>query len=713
MQQIIISGIGNDDLHSIPDDVPILDLGISSLALVEGMRQVYDRFGVLISIRRIIEGQVTLGTLALYIEQELTSQKALKKKSQTTQWKVERQIPLAPSQQHLGFLSRYSNEASAAFNETLLIQLNGTLHGPALHAALEEAGNRHEALRTALNPAQNTLDVGTGEALELAVSPASPEQLPARLAEIVARPFEIGKRLFRAELYRLSENQHVLALVGHALVLEQQALKIILDDIAELYWSFSRDQPASPAPLNLQWADYLALSNTDNAQEARRLAENYWQEIFDSDIPRLELPTDHPRPPIKKYSGSRLELRLDSVIHERLQAYALSEGLSVETVLFAAFTAFIHRLSASDDIVIGTQSTSLYLDESMSAIANTRNMLPVRTSYDTARTFKDHVQIEAETLAKANLHKHLSLAEIIQLLQLPRDQSRSALFSAAFRAQRDTAPTVFSGLACQTILPPASGARYDLELIALVQGHHISLVCDYSTELFTAGTISHWLNGMAALLDAGLQDANQACGLLPMMTPHEREMLLLEWNQTGKEFPREKTTLDLITEQAGVSREKTAIRFGETSLGYAQLMERVEQIAATLHQRGIKHGARVGILMERSLDVIPALLAIWRVGALYVPIDIGFPKNRIAYMLEDAEIHTLIVNRDLLNLPDDEHKSSVLCIEEIGAQVSTPVSIPPANSTDGAYIIYTSGSTGKPKGVEIRHDALLNCLLAT
>jgi amino acid adenylation domain-containing protein/thioester reductase-like protein len=713
LKQIIISGIGNDDLHSIPEDIPILDLGISSLALVEGMRQVYDRFGVLVSIRRIIEGQVTLGTLALYIEQELSSEKALKKKSQATQWKVKRQIPLAPSQQHLAFLSRYSNEASAAFNETLFIQLKGALHGPALHAAIEEAGNRHEALRTTLNPAQNTLDIGAGESLELAVSPVSPGQLSAQLSEFASRPFEAGKRLFRAELYRLSENQHVLALAGHALVLEQQSLKIILDDIAELYRAFSHDQPASPAPLNLQWADYLALSNTDNAQEARRTAEKYWKEIFASGIPRLELPSDHPRPPIKKYSGSRLELKLDPVIHERLQAYALSEGVSVEVVLFAAYTAFIHRLSASDEMIVGAESASLYLDGSVPAVANTRNMLPVCTNYDAAQAFKDRVRAQAKALEKANLHRYLSLSEIIQLLQLPRDQSRSALFSAAFRAQRDTASAVFTGLESEPILSPGSGARYDIELIVLIQGDHISLVCDFSTELFEAGTISSWLSGMATLLDAGLQDASQACSLLPVMTPHDRELLLHEWNQTGKEFPREKTTLDLITEQAGVSRETTAIRFGQKSLNYAQLMERVEQIATTLHQRGITRGERVGILMKRSLDLIPTLLATWRVGALYVPIDIGFPKNRIAYMLEDSGIHTLIVNRDLLNLLDDEHKPSFLCVEEIGGQVSTPESIPSASSTDGAYVIYTSGSTGKPKGVQVRHDALLNCLLAT
>jgi amino acid adenylation domain-containing protein/thioester reductase-like protein len=711
LQQIIIHVMDND-LNSIPDDIPILDLGISSLALVEGMRQVYDRFGVLVSIRRVIEGQITIGTLALYIEQDLNSQQSSKKKSQAASWKVERQIALAPSQQHLGFLSRYSSEAGAAFNEALLLQLSGALHGPALHAAVEEVGGRYESLRTALNPDQNALDVGAGEPLELVVSPVASEKLQARLAEIVARPFEIGKRLFRAELLRISETEHVLALVGHALVVERHALNNILDDIANLYQVFSRDQAANAAPLALQWTDYLALGDTHEAKEAQRVAEEYWKDIYASGIPRLELPADYPRPPIKKYLGSRVNLRIDPVVVERLQAYVASEGISPETALFAAFTVFIHRLSNLDDLVLGVESESLYLDADIPAIANTRNMLPLRAKFDAARSFKETIHIEADALAGANIHRTLSLAELIQLLQLPRDQSRSPLFTAAFRAQRENSAPVFDGLKSAFILPPSAGARYDIELIALTQGNCISLVCDYSTELFEAKTVLRWLNGIVALLDAGLQDTNRACGLLPMMSSFERDMILSEWNKTERSYPREQTVLDLIMEQAQASREATAIRFGEDSLNYGQLVDQVESIAAALHQRGVKRGDRVGVLLMRSLDLIPALLAVWRIGALYVPIDIGFPQKRIAYMLADANVHIVIADCELLHLLDEEHASIALCIENLSEQVFLSNEISPARGTDSAYIIYTSGSTGKPKGVEIPHYALLNCMLA-
>jgi non-ribosomal peptide synthetase component F len=221
------------------------------------------------------------------------------------------------------------------------------------------------------------------------------------------------------------------------------------------------------------------------------------------------------------------------------------------------------------------ESESLYLDHTVPAIANTRDMLPIRTNYMAERNFKEHVRVEAEALAKANLHRHLSLAELIQLLQLPRDQSRSPLFTAAFRSQKEDSAPVFEKLESSFMLSPSPGARYDIELLALTQDSHTTLVCDFSTELFEADTISRWLTGIVALLDSGLQNASQACGLLPMMNTLEREQILFAWNRTEKSFPRESTVLDLIMEQVQAQPEHIAVRFGESSLSYGQLAERI------------------------------------------------------------------------------------------------------------------------------------------
>ena len=715
LRQIIIEAFGGD-VPAIPDDVPILDLGIGSLALVEGMRRVYDDFGVLVSIRRVIEGQVTLGGLALYIEQELSTQGSMKKNAQpaTPQWTRERKVPLASSQQHLAFLSRYSSEAAAASNEALVVRLTGALDGPALQAAIQEVGVRYEALRTAISPDKDTLIVGAGAQLELVVSPVPGEQLDQRLAEIVARPFETGKRLFRAELLRLSETQHTLALVGHALVLDREALTLVLEDVAELYSLFSRDEEAGPTALAIQWTDYLALDDTPEAREARRRAEAYWEEVYASGLPRLELPGDRPRPPIKKYAGDRLALQLEAGLDKRLRAWAAAQGVRPDVGLFAAFTAFLHRLSDQADLVVGVESEPLYREVGARAVAPTRNMLPLSSKFDPAASFRDHVQAQTQSLAAVNAHRHVSLAEMIQLLRPARDQSRSALFTVGFRAwEQATAPT-FEALETAYDVPPGAGARYDLELMAVASESGTLLVCDYSTELFEVDTISRWLRGTLALLEAGLTDPAQSCGMLPIMPAEEQDTLLLEWNKTEKPYPRERTVLDLIWDQARERSAQTAVLFGETSLSYRQLHERVDSLAAALQAQGVKKGDRVGLLLQRSLDLIPSILAVWQVGGLYVPLDAGFPKKRLAFMRADADIRIVITNRGLVGLLDEEPTPTPLFVDEVdrGARYAS-VGDPRPDLSESAMILFTSGSTGKPKGVEIRHRALLNCLLAT
>jgi len=717
LQYLIMEAFGEGGPGSIlPVDVPILDLGVSSLALVEGMRRVYDRFGVLVSIRRIIEGQVTLGNLALYIEQELNSKQTQKIKITPAhgEWKVDREIPLSVSQQHSAFLSRYSSAAAAAFNESLLLRMEGVLDGPALQAAVEEAGNRYQALRTALHPDANILQIGSGEPLEVQVEVVPAGQLHQRLGSIMTTPFETGKRLFRAILLRLSENEHILALIGHAVVIDRQALGIVLSEIARLYTVFSNDQPAISISPCLQWADYLALGETTEARQSQQMAGTYWQDVFKDGIPPLELPANHSRPPVKKYIGARLSKSMEDHLQKRLREWSREHGTTPQSVLLTAYNIFLHRLSGSSEVLVGVESEPLYLDTGLPAVANTHTMLPVLSTFDPKRSFQDCVGLLDEQVARANSHRLLSLPELIQILSLQRDQSRSAIFTAAFRRVTLPDPPGFGGLQTGFILPPSSGARYDIELIVIDKTDSLDLVFDYSTELFEHDTISRWLDGLVALLTSGLDDPKKHSGLLAMMPAPELDLLLYQWNKTERPFEQEHTVFDLITRQAQARPNQTAVRFGASLLTYAQLMRRTDEIAAQLNIKGVKKGGRVGILLKRSLDLIPALLATWRLGAIYVPIDSGFPRHRIAFMLADATAQAVITNRELLPLLDAEIRgSSLLCIEDVpGANEMLPVGIQPAHGEDSAIILFTSGSTGKPKGVEIRHRSLANILLA-
>src|SRR5687768_8948107 len=278
----LIGEVLGEALPSLPDDTLILDFVPSSLALVEGMRRVYEHFGVLISIRRVFEGQATLGAITAYIEQELNRQpsrglEAGAAAAAEARLPPARRVPLAPSQMHVGLLTRYSPAAAAAFNEVLAVRLEGPLDGPALQAALDAVVERYEATHTALSPDRDELLVQPGRTLEMAVSACAAADLEPTLRALVDRPFAPGERLFRAELLRVPEGDHVLVLVGHALLVDIEALQIILVELGEFYSAYAQNADPAPGFPALQWTDYLAMGQAAPAVRARAAAEVFWQ----------------------------------------------------------------------------------------------------------------------------------------------------------------------------------------------------------------------------------------------------------------------------------------------------------------------------------------------------------------------------------------------------------------------------------------------------
>jgi myxalamid-type nonribosomal peptide synthetase MxaA len=708
----IISDVIGADLDDIDDEAPLLDYVTSSLALLAGIRTVYDRFGVLIPLRPLLEGAGNLRALSSFIDQALKAQdKNARTALERRQESVERgsQIALIPSQQHIGFLARYSTGASSAYNESLAVRLEGPLHGPALQAAIEAVVERYEAVRATLAQDSDVITLGA-DRFELPISHCSDGQLADRLGDIVGRPFAADERLFRAELLRLSETDHVLALVGHALVVDHEALLTIVEDIAEFYGVFSRGDALQPARPAVQLTEYMVRHGQEAATRARVAAEAFWKNAFAEGVPRLELPCDRPRPPVKTYDGARLVVPLPADLQATLRAWS---ELPASAVLFGAFTAFLHRIAGQKDIVVGARSGPMHLNGEQRVACTTRNMLPVRSSYDPASSFADHLARSTARLAEANDHRHLSLAEIIRLLKVPRDQSRAALFSAAFWAQAYDPLPAFNALRCSLVTVPIARARYDIELILTSSQDGMQLWCDYSTELFDADTVARWVEGLIEFTRAGLDEKRRPCGLLPIMPDHARRALVHDWNATENPYPRHRTTLDLIIDRAREAADRVAIRCNGEELTYAQLEARVERIAIILNGNAVGAGARVAILLRRSPDLVAAMLATWRVGAAYVPIDPDVPKRRIAFMLADAGVGTVITGRDLTDLIKPQSSVRSLCVDDQQQPSGFLPPMPASTGHDSAYIIYTSGSTGQPKGVEIVHHALVNCLLAT
>ena len=606
----IISEIVGETLPPIPDETPILDFVLSSLTLVEGMRRIYDHFGVLVSIRRVIEGQVTLGGIAAYIEQEMHEQRrrspggdapvVLEADSET------RRVPLSPSQVNIGVLFHYSREASAAYNEYIAVRLSGSLDGPALDAAVDAVVARYEALRTSMAADLNELHVHAPRSIGLRAVPIPEVQLQGRLKELAARPFAPGDRLFRIELMRDPKGMHYLILVSHAIVMDPEALRLVLDEIAVFYNAYTRDaEPDSLFPA-IQWTDYLAMGDAEVMQHVRQEDEAYWVDRLADPAPHLELPTDHVRPPVKQYAGAVISQELDPGVVRKfgMDAQVLRDNL------FAAFSLYLGRLSGQDSFAVGLRSNALYLDSAQRVVGQTRTMLPVRIHTDLERPFSDWVVVQHAAAAEADAHRNFSLAEMIAAANTPRDQSRSPLFTAAFSYETTPPLRGFDQLSVESIRIDGAFARYDIELSVQMDGGRVLLNCVYSTELFHRDTIARWLEGYQAMLIAGLQSPEMVCARLPLMSAERLEELLKGLNATEADLPQDRTVLDAILETAEKMPDAVAIRFEDSYVRYEELAARIEAIAGLLSARGVQRGDRVGVMLNHSPELIAVLLTV-------------------------------------------------------------------------------------------------------
>ena len=712
LRQLVCGLIGAEP-EEIDDEAPLLEYVTSSLTLLTGIRMVYERYGVLVPIRPLLEGAGNLRALSVFIDQALQAHD--KNLIGAMPWGQEAELgprsALAPSQQHIGFLARYSSGASAAYSESVAVRLRGRLHGPALQAALEAAAGRYEAARAALDRDSDAI-VLLSQQFEIPISHCSDSDLDERVGDTVSRPFEPGERLFRAELLRISEADHVLGLAAHALVADHEALVTILEDVAKFYSVFARgDEKQTTVTSAVQLTEYMKRHEQEAVKRARAAAENYWKNVFATGLPLLELPCDKPRPAVKNYEGKRLVVPLPD---DLLSSLGQLPDLPPSVVLFGAFTAFLHRLAAQSDIVVGARSGPVHLNGESRVVGPAREMLPVRSGYDPSRSFSDHVRFSAARFAQANDHRQLSLAEIIRVLNAPRDQGRSALFSAAFQTSIHDALPVFEDLRCTFMAVPVEKARYDVELILASSPGETQLWWDYSTELFEAETIARWADGFLEFLRAGLDQQNRPCGSLPMMTDRDRQTLLYDWNANDAAYPRDRTALDLFFDQARAAGDRVAIRYKGEQLTYAALGARIESIAAMLIGNGVRPGDRVAVLLRRSPDLVAAIFGAWRAGAAYVPIDPDLPKRRVGFMLADAAVGTIVTGHDLADIVDPALGAPSLYVDAASSYSTASLpTMPVSNGGDSAYVIYTSGSTGQPKGVEILHRSLLNCLLAT
>ncbi|MCW2248520.1 amino acid adenylation domain-containing protein [Azospirillum fermentarium] len=627
-------------------------------------------------------------------------------------------LPLSFGQQRLWFLDRLEGP-SATYTMPMAVRLEGDLDVPALERALAEIVRRHESLRTnfVLRGAQPVLVIHDTADCPLTLRPLPPgldedAAIAALVADEAGRCFDLENgRLVQATLVPLSRG-HLFLLTMHHIVSDGWSLDVLVRELTSLYGAFRHGQPSPLAPLPLQYAD-VAHWQRNRLQGAFLAGEiAYWRTKL-AGIPEvLALPTDRPRPPVQTYRGASLAGVLDAGLTRSLRELGQSAGTTLYMTLLAGFAILLGRYSTLSDVVVGTPVANRPRTEMEGLIGLFINTLAVRVDLSgdpTVRIVLDRVRL---TGMEALEHQELPFEQLVEELRPARALSYSPLVQVSFQLRAPTERIEAAGLTLIPVEQEETSAKFDLSLTVQERAADLAVFWNYNPDLFDAATIGRMMGhyrvllaGMAAAPDAPVPD-------LAMMDADERRAVIHAPNRTRVDYPRERTVPDLFDDTAARVPHRVAVRFGDQDITYAALRARADALAAHLRTLGVGPETRVALCVERSADMVVALLAILKAGGAYIPLDPAYPPDRLALVIDDARPALAITQRHLRSLfPDGA--VPVLCLEDDWAPApahrAAACAAAPGNT---AYVIYTSGSTGRPKGVAVEHRALLNFLLS-
>jgi amino acid adenylation domain-containing protein len=634
--------------------------------------------------------------------------------------------PLSFAQERLWFLERLE-PGSATYNIPWPLRLRGTPDAGALERALGEIVRRHESLRTVFRevdgaPVQVVVPFGgftlAADDLSRLAEAEREAEMRRRITGEAARPFDLAAGpLFRASLLRLGAEEHVLLLSMHHIVSDEWSMGVLSRELSVLYEAY-REGRESPLPeLAVQYADYAAWQREQLKGEALEQQLGYWRERLADAPALLELPTDHPRPAVQTFRGATERVQLPAEVLERLRALALREGATLYMVALSAFQALLSRYSGSEDVVVGTPIAGRERSEVGGLIGFFVNTLVLRTDVSGDPGFRELLGRVREVTLGAYEHQELPFEKLVAELQPERSLSHSPLFQVSFTLH-DTPDSAgrLADLGTERVEAGFTSAKFDLSLVVTETQGGLRCALSYATDLFERGTAERMLGHLARVLEQVAADADVRLSRLELLDEAERALVVEEWNRTDAEYPADRCIHELFEAQAARTPYAVAVRFEEASLTYGELNERANRLARYLVRLGVGPEVRVGICLERSLEMVVAILAVLKAGGAYVPLDPAYPADRLAFTLSDAGVPVVLAQekvRATLAVPDGVELISLDAAAESIAAESADNPESGATPDSLAYVIYTSGSTGTPKGALIEHRNVARLFSAT
>jgi amino acid adenylation domain-containing protein len=627
-------------------------------------------------------------------------------------------LPLSYAQQRLWFLNQLDPE-STAYNIGAVIRMTGVVNLNALERSLAAIVRRHEALRTTFRQAEGepyavVLDGGDWKLEVLGPEELTewcPDLLEA-IAEIISRPFDIERGpLFRAYVVREDEANHLLVLKIHHIVCDGWSMGVFGREFSELYSGFLLDEEPKLPELTIQYADFAAWQRKWLNFGKLDAQVPYWKKQLEGAPPVLSFPADHPRPSTETFRGARAKLVLPAELTAQLEELSQRSGVTLYMTLLAAFNMLLARYTGQKDIVVGSPSANRSRAELNPLIGFFVNNLVLRTDLDGDPTFAELVARVREVTLKANEHQDVPFDQLVNALRVERSLEHSPLFQVMFALQNFPFEELdLPGVKLKGIEMDIDTARFDLTVEAFPRGGCMHCYFDYKADLYEPETMAQIQRHFQRILEAVVAEPNRKIGSIALLDGDERRKMLMEWNRTEAAIP-DSTFCQAFELQARSRPDGVAVRCGDDALTYAELDVRANRIAALLRSRGARPGRLIAMFLERSTEMVAAMLGIAKSGAAYVPLDPAYPAGRIANILETGEPLLVLTTRGLLqSLP--EARGEAVCLDDPLEFAFAEEAVEGAAATldDLAYVIFTSGSTGKPKGVEIPHRALTNFL---
>jgi aspartate racemase len=636
--------------------------------------------------------------LELTLEQRTALEKRLLGRRGTAPATAKKEGPqlLSPAQEGLWLLHQLVPN-SPLYNIPQAFRLRGPLNLPALEESFQTVVRRQEALRTRFilvdhQPRQTALDSIDFRVHFEDLSHLAAEEremvLACRLAEEARAPFDLGTDLLiRARVIKTAPEEHILAVTVHHIVADNWSLGLLFQEVSAFYAGAVRGEIAALGPVCARFADW---TGAKAGVEADDIA--FWRGRLAGRLPELQLPSDHPRPARQSFQGGWRPMTVPANVTAELKRLSQSRQATLYMTLLAAFSALLHRYTAEETILLGCPVSRRDQPGAEGVIGMLVNTIPARVELAGDPSFVELLERVRKEVLECHRHSRTPFEKVLEGLRLSRHGARHPVFQTIFQwVNASAAALSLPGIRAEELPLQTGTAKFDLTVTLLEDKNGLRGNIEFSSDLFEAETIDRLAGHYNVLLEAITRQPLAPISDLPLMSPAERHKVVVEWNQTTTEYPRDQTIDEVFEEQARRAPGSVALVCGGQTMTYSELNRRASEIASFLQRAGVKAGGNVAICLERSFDLIAGLLGILKAGAAYVPLDSSFPPSRLEYMKRDSGA-ALVLTQET--------------VEAARREGGTAVAVP-HKADDPAYIIYTSGSTGEPKGVVVPHRGVV------